>query len=835
MKEVFVNVALNIPSDLLFTYKVPEHFKNSAEPGKRVLVNFGKRILTGIIVRVSDSTQMKNVKEIKSILDETRIMTEELMNFCNWISEYYLTPLGMVLFSTIPRNINIRSEKYYSLSENYRSKLDENKFSDIVIADVINIFESNGNKQLTSKQIERKLNFKDLKRFINLLTERGLLTEENYYSKPTREKIIKIIRKNFNTNDLTSLIKKHKIKSLKQIKVLEDLAESHQFDLNVLAKKHSIASSSINSLLSKDLILISEVRQMRSHDELYAEQIKTVELTCDQKKALSEIQKSLDDEKFKVFLLFGVTGSGKTEVYLNAIESVIKHGKNSIVLVPEISLTPQLIYRFKKRFGEIVGVIHSRISDGEKLDTYDRIKNGKYKIIIGARSAIFVPLKNIGMIIVDEEHDSSFKQDNAPRYNGRDAAVYRARLNNAVVVLGSATPSMESFYNGESGKYQILRLPQRATKINLPEIKILDLLKKKSENEENDKKDFFETIDNVRVKFLSKELIYEIGERLNRHESIIILQNRRGYHAYIECLSCGNVEMCIRCNVALTYHKGADILKCHYCGFSKRFQKICSACNSSLIIPKGAGTERVEEELKRIFPKAGIVRMDSDTLTSKKMYQQILKDFYEKKIDILTGTQMIAKGLDFPDVTLVGVINADIGLLNPDFRATEKTFQLLTQVAGRSGRSDKKGEVLIQTNHSDFYFFNDVKNHDYQNFFDNEIKIRKALNYPPFSRLIIIEVQSEDQRQAESKIKEIFNLLKKLDTESRLELLPPIQPLFFKLKDNYRYHLIIKSAKEKDQSGNYLKEILNNTNIYIKQNFPGKLKVIVDVDAINLL
>ncbi len=436
---------------------------------------------------------------------------------------------------------------------------------------------------------------------------------------------------------------------------------------------------------------------------------------------------------------------------------------------------------------------------------------------------------------MDEEHDSSYKQDNSPRYNGRDAAIYRAKLNNATVVLGSATPSLESFYNAETGKYKMLVLTKRASAINPPEIKITDLLKKDKPDYKDEKPDFFETIDKVRIKFLSKELIYEIGERLERKESIIILQNRRGYHSYLECRSCGNVEMCVRCNISLTYHKSFELMKCHYCGFSRKYTKICSSCGSAVLIPAGAGTERVEEELVKIFPKAVIKRMDSDTLTSRKLFHQILKDFYDRKIDILAGTQIISKGLDFPDVTLVGVVNADIGLLNPDFRATEKTFQILTQVSGRSGRSDKKGEVLIQTNHSDFFVFEYVKNHDYRSFYENEIKSRQALNYPPFSRLVLIESKCADKNLAESKIKELFNLIKNVDTNKSLDMLPPSIPLFSKLKDRYRFHLLIKSGKEKDPSGKYINGILKEVRKYADKNITRKVMITIDVDVVNLL
>ncbi|MEO8447817.1 MAG: primosomal protein N' [bacterium] len=835
MKNKFVNVALDIPLNTVFTYKVPEHFDNEVERGMRVLVNFGKKMMTGIITDIMDFSLLERVREVRTVLDSESIFSDELMKFCIWLSEYYLAPIGEVLFSVIPRNINIKSDAYFFLTENYRPKLDSVILKEELLIDIIRILENTEDTGLTKKQIENKIKTLDAGRLISTLVETGILYSKNLYSKPTKIKIQKVITSNFITNDIEALIKENKIRSVNQKKLIEALAINPQIESSEAKSKYNTGPAVLNALLSKGLISIREVRSHRNAVEIFSEESKTISLNDEQSEALKKIDEAVDSSVFKTFLLFGVTGSGKTEVYINAIKNALELGKTAIVLVPEISLTPQLIHRFKKVYDDKVGVIHSKLSDGEKLDTYDRILDGTFRIIIGARSAVFAPLKNIGIIIVDEEHDTSYKQENSPKYNGRDAAIYRARLNDAVIVLGSATPSIESYHNAQSGKYELLNLRSRVADVKLPEIKILDLLKSQKREFEEDRKDFFDSIDKVKVKFLSKELIYEIGERLSKKESIIILQNRRGYHSYLECLNCGNVEMCIRCNIALTYHKAFDLLKCHYCGFSRRFVKKCSDCSSSMLIPKGAGTERVEEELIKIFPSAVIQRMDSDTLTSKKLYQKILKDFYDGKIDILAGTQIISKGLDFPNVTLVGVVNADIGLLNPDFRATEKTFQILTQVSGRSGRSDKKGEVLIQTNHSDFYVFEDVRKNDYLNFFENEIKIRQQLNYPPFSRITIIEVRSEDRLLAESKIKEIFNFLKQSDSLFLLEVLPPIAPLFSKLKDKYRFHLLIKSAKTKDPSGKYLKKLLNEVRSYAEKNVPKKVLVTIDVDAVNLL
>lgn len=841
-KFPYAHVALNVPIDSLFTYKIPSHFSSQIIPGVRVIVNFGNKILTGVVIQLSDNTPLKKVRDIRDVLDDKPILTEEMISFCKWVSQYYISPIGEVVFLGIPKNINIKSDIFYQLADNYIEKLNESKLRDNFLFDIIDYIK-NHKSAVTKKQIEKKFKFDDLAKQVNLLLESGVIYNESLYSKPTKEKIVKFVYPNYKSEAAEEVIKLNKINSDKQKKFLLDLLNYKDKELNELMKEVGIGSSSVSSLALKELITIKEVRKIRTSEEIFEETEKNVVLNNEQKTCLEEINSAIDSNTFSPFLLFGITGSGKTEVYINSAKHTLAKNKTAIILVPEISLTPQLIHRFRSRFGDKVGVIHSRLSDGERLDTFDRIKNGYYKIIIGARSALFAPVKNLGLIVVDEEHDTSYKQENSPRYHGRDSALVRGKFNECAVVLGSATPSMESFYNAESGKYKMLTLGVRAGNFKLPEVKIVDLNEreklKEKEYIESDmnfiKKDFFDLIDKVRVKFLSKDLLIDIDKRLERKESVIILQNRRGFHTYIECMSCNNVEMCPRCSIALTYHKAIDLLKCHYCGFSKRKPLLCTSCGAQKLVEMGAGTERVEEELIKLFPEARITRMDSDSLTSKNQYQKILKDFYDKKIDILVGTQIISKGLDFPDVTLVGVINADIGLLNPDFRAGEKTFQILTQVAGRSGRAEKEGEVLIQTTHPEYFLFSNVKEHNYQDFYRKEIQMREVANYPPFSRVAIIEIKCEERMLAEAKIKEIYNFVKMKDETNKLDMLPPNPPLFSKLRDKYRYHLLIKSPKQKDASGSYLNAVLRAVKIYADKNLPTKTQLSVDVDAVNLL
>lgn len=840
---MFVQVALNLPLDILFTYSVPDYLQQDAVPGKRVVVSFGKKIVTGIIVTVEAETALEKIKPVSSILDEEPVVTEKMFEFAKWMSGYYLTSLGECLFLSIPRNINIRSENYYKLTENYIDEFDNLKKDNELFVKIIRAFEESSDEYLSKNQIEKKLNTNDASNLLASLVSANILYKHLLYKKPTREKFIKIFKRNFEAEDLSKLISENKIRSEKQIHVLKLLCDFEEMTKKDLLSASGITSSSLDSLLLKQLVTYKDVREYRVSREGFIEKHSVLVMNEEQKIAFEKISEYAIEEKFKTFLLHGVTGSGKTEVYLNIIEEVLKSGLTAIVLVPEISLTPQLINRFGNRFDDLVGVIHSRLSDGERLDTFDSIRSGKIKIIIGARSALFSPFENLGVIIIDEEHDSSYKQENSPRYHARDAAIMKAKIFNCPVVLGSATPSLESYYNARIGKYELLELTKRPAEINQPDIKIVDLQKRDKEAIEEMlssktnkvQQNFFDFIDKVRLKFLSKELIVEIDERLDKKESIILLQNRRGFHSYTECIDCKNVEMCPRCSISLTYHKSFHKLKCHFCGYSRNFTGICSACNSQRLIPKGAGTEKVEEEIANLFPRAIVERMDSDSVSSKKNFKRILQDFYDGKIDILVGTQMISKGLDFPNVTLVGVVNADIGLLNPDFRATERTFQILTQVAGRSGRSKKKGEVVIQTNHADYTVFSDVKNHDFASFFERELSQRKQIQYPPFSRLILIETKSTDRLLADSKIKEVYNLIKHYDTEKIADIFPPITPLFSKLKDKYRFHLILKCSKQKDPTGFKMNKILRQIKSHADKNFSRKLQLIIDVDAVSLM
>ncbi len=826
--DKFANIALDIPVDSLFTYSIPDYLQESVQRGSRVLVPFGKRILTGFVVSTVNKCDIEKVKDIKSALDNEPALNDEMLEFGLWISEYYLSPPGEILSQFIPKKLSIQSEVVYSASEDYVSRVNGLRNEKEVLYDIISLFSASDGAKLTRKQIDKRLGL-NTSYYTEYLVRKGILIKEKRYSRATRELTVKCAVRNFKGRSADEVIAEFGIKTPRQIELIKLLSENAKIETSVLSKSNGISSSTINSLYKKGLLRIEEIKKERSHTELFEEDEKHLVLNEEQEACFKSISDAVSSDKFKAFLLHGVTGSGKTEVYIRALGSAIERGKTGIVLVPEISLTPQLIKRFKNRFGEKVGVIHSKLSEGERLDTYRGIQDGKYGIVIGPRSALFAPLKNIGIIIADEEHDGSYKQETSPRYNARDMAVIRARFNNATVVLGSATPSVESYYNAQKGKYELVRLSRRATESSMPEVKIIDLRRKSV----TDGFEFSEEIEKMRNKFLSKELAYAVKKRLERKEGVILLQNRRGYHSYIECLACGRVEMCERCSISLTYHKKINLLKCHLCGYTKRAVTKCSGCGSEKLIESGAGTEKVEEFLAGLFPEARIERMDSDTMVSKYKYMKVLSDFHKGNTDILVGTQIISKGLDFPNVTLVGVINADIGMLFPDFRATERTFQLLTQVSGRSGRSEKSGEVLIQTNHPEYKLFGNVAEHDYEGFYETEIRSREAGMYPPFGRIGLVEIKSKNQKEAETISRSAFNTLKNFKYGSYLHIFTPSQPLISKAKDYYRYHIVVKSPRKTDPSGKILIESFR----HLKKNsdIRSGMRMTFDIDSMSFL
>ena len=565
-------------------------------------------------------------------------------------------------------------------------------------------------------------------------------------------------------------------------------------------------NSTINTLLKKELVkFIYEEDYRYKFDKISCD--KKVILNEEQKYAVEKVISNLD--KSITYLLYGVTGSGKTEVYMNIISKVIDKNKKAIMLVPEISLTPQIVSRFVNRFGSQVAILHSGLSDTERYDEYRKIKEGKVSIVVGARSAIFAPFSDIGVIIIDEEHTATYKQENHPRYHARDIAILRSKYHNCPVILGSATPSLESFARALNKNYELLTLKKRANNMVLPKVNVVDM------KDEVKKGNFT----------FSELLVDKINEKISKGEQVILLLNRRGYSSMIRCSNCGEVEKCPRCDISLTYHKSSDSLRCHYCNYTKKAPSECVKCGSKDIKGIGLGTEKLEQEIIDKF-KARVIRMDADTTLKKGMHEKIIKDFGEGKYDILLGTQMIAKGLDFPKVTLVGVINADISLCVPDFRSSERTFQLLSQVAGRAGRGEYPGEVIIQTYNSEHYSIVYAKEHNYLDFYKEEMKIRKALNYSPYYFITLVKISCKDYEEGFKNANKIGEYLRK-NLESDTIILGPTMASMFKVNNIYNYQCIIKYKKDVK-----LKEVLK----YIDELYKNisNVNVEIDVDPIRL-
>jgi len=821
-KIKFAEVALPLPLDQIFTYLIPSEMIGTVYKGVRVLVPFGPRKLTGYVVDTKSVTNIKDLKSIEDILDKAPILSSNLMRLAQWISEYYICPLGEVIKSMLPGGLNLESEIKISLIPHKTSIRHQlNKITSKNQGAIFQILLKE--KSITLQQLQKIEGISNHCFALNKLDKLGLIKRELILqaqkAKPKYQKWLKV--SDSNPGNTVAQLEKTSPKQALCLKIIHQRKEISQKEL---LKITGVSVSCISSLINKNHIEYFQKEIVRDYYSSFDyKKKKNIVLNNDQIRAVKEVEKAISSRFFKTFLLYGVTGSGKTQVYIEALNKTLAEGRTAIVLVPEISLTPQTVSRFTANFPNLVAVLHSRMSVGERYDSWRKLKDKKLKIAIGPRSAVFAPLENIGLIVVDEEQESSYKQyDTQPLYNARDVAVVRGKLNEAVVILGSATPSIETFYNAKIQKYQLLELPSRVDNIPMPRVTIVDMLKQKRQYPSKD------------MDIFSKPLNDKVNEKLELGEQIILLQNRRGFSTFVKCRDCGHIEKCVNCNITLTYHITTHRLRCHYCNYLKKAPEVCPECSGSDILFKGIGTQQVEQEIQKRFLKARIVRMDLDTTAQKMSHDHILKSFEQQKQNILLGTQMVAKGLHFERVTLVGVVSADTTLSLPDFRASEKTFQLLTQVAGRAGRKDLKGEVIIQTYSPDNYGLLCAKTHDFIKFFSIEIQQRKELNYPPFSRLIQVLVKGENEQQVINAINQIKD---KLNTEKKMfQILGPVPSPISKIKKFYRWHLILKVEKKFDPIGKLvnikIKEATGKINKYAKKEM---LKININVDPISLL
>ncbi len=816
---MYVEVVFPLPFRNSFTYSVPAELEGLTRFGVRVLAPFGKRLLTGFVIGTPAKTSVEEkIKPILDVLDSEPIFSKNILEFYQWLSEYYLSSLGEAMKLAVPYGTDIESKKKIIPDKEVCAKLlIEEKKKDSVRSKILQALSDR--EEVSFSYLQKESGRKNIYSTINSLQKNGAVNIiDEIEEAKVKVKTAKYVKLAKSVNEIYSHLPELDSRSHKQVKILLELIANKQKGIPAadLLKKTEASQTSLQSLAEKGLISISEEEVERKYFENYNEEHIELVPTEDQKKVLDQVSGDLLDGIFKTYLLHGVTGSGKTQVYIELIKKALSVKKTALILVPEISLTPQMTSRLYNNFGETVSVIHSRMSLGERYDSWRKILKGKSKVVIGARSALFAPLQNIGLIVVDEEHDASYKQfESAPKYNARDSAIILGSIVKCPVLLGSATPSIESMYNAQQKKYKLLELPKRIDGATLPDISLVNIsIERKRKKMEN---------------VFSNILLDKIEDRIKKKEGIIILQNRRGFSTQIYCEDCGEIETCDNCSVPMVFHINKNILECHYCGLIKKVSNACTNCGSLSIKYFGTGTERVEDELSFYFPGASIKRIDSDSMSKKSSLSKTLLDFGRGNIDILVGTQMVSKGLDFPRLTLVGVISAETTLWLPDFRADERTFQLLTQVAGRAGRSKVKGEVIIQTQNENYFTLQKVLMNDYAGFYQKELIDRTNAGYPPFSRLCLIETKDPKEEKAKGAITDFYKEL--INYKKWLTISNPTTAVIARLKGNYRFHILVKSFKEKDPGASIMrKAILNSYAEFNRKSRYRDVKLIYDVD-----
>ncbi|MFH1197209.1 MAG: primosomal protein N' [bacterium] len=816
---MYAQIVFPLPFRNAFTYEIPPELESLAVVGVRAVVPFGKRTLTGFVIGLSETTDIKEkIKPIKDILDENPVFTAEALKFYEWIGDYYLSTLGEALKNSVPYGLEVESQRFVITNHEVCSELlqkEKNKNSNKskIVAVLVE------KEYYKISQLQKILKKKNIHSTLNSLEKSGAVSIVTQLEEAkVRVKTQKYVKLAVTLDEVYESIPEIESRAPKQVVILLELISRGKEDISQsdLVNKTKTHQAAITSLVNKGLIEVFDKEVERVFLDTYSEEHQKLTLTEAQQNIVDEIGKEIDTQNFGVHLLHGVTGSGKTQVYIELAEKTLAMNKTVLILVPEISLTPQISSRFYNNFGNTVAVIHSRLSMGERYDTWRGIIAGKYKLVIGPRSALFAPLNNIGLIVVDEEHDGSYKQyDMIPKYNARDSAIIRAKLAGCPVLLGSATPSVDSMYNAQIGKFKLWELTERVDNAKMPHIRLVDLTIEKKKN---------------RVEgIFSRDLIDAVNNRLRKKEAVIILQNRRGFSTQIFCADCGEIELCDDCSVSLVHHLDRNLLQCHYCGFSKPVSKVCGHCGSINLKFTGTGTQKVEDEIQYYFPNAKIERIDSDTITKKGRLGEILNQFRKGEIDILVGTQMVSKGMDFSNVTLVGVISAETTLWLPDFRADERTFQLLTQVAGRAGRSKVEGEVIIQTANHRHFVLQKVLINDYKGFYENELKLRQQSSYPPFSRLCLIETKDKNEADARLALNEYFKII--LKRSKGLKITSPNPAILSKLMGMYRYQLVIKSSRASDPSGRILRTAVLESYIEFNRMTKFKeVKMIIDID-----
>ncbi|PJA06229.1 MAG: primosomal protein N' [Flavobacteriales bacterium CG_4_10_14_0_2_um_filter_32_8] len=820
----FIDVILPLSVPNLFTYRLPFELNDDIQIGQRAVVPFGKGgKLYSALVKYIHTTPPREyqAKYVESLLDDRPIVNEQQLKHWNWIAEYYIANPGDVFNAALPGALKLASETKLVLNTDF----DKDAIKGLTDNEYL-IYEALEVRHLLNLQeISEILDVKNVHKFVKSLIEKRIIVVEEELKRKFKPKIIQYIRLSKFANDEKNLkqIFDNLERANKQLETLMSFIHiSNRYNKPVEVKKielqnsTQVTSSLINEMVKKNIFEVYDVtvdRIGKSNTELIGEKT----LNEHQLKAYDEIKESFKSKD--VVLLHGVTGSGKTEIYIKLIQETIEQGKQVLYLLPEIALTTQLITRLQKVFGEVIGVYHSKFNENERVEVWNKvldfkgIVSSKFQIVMGARSALFLPFSKLGLIIIDEENETSFKQYHpAPRYNARDAAIILANIHQAKVLMGSATPAVETYWNATQNKYGLVTLNKRHGGVQLPEVLCADI--KEASRKKLMKSHF-------------SPLLMELMEAAFKNkEQVILFQNRRGYAPFLLCEECGHVPECNNCDVSLTYHKFANILKCHYCGTNKKMPTTCAACGSARVTLKGFGTEQIEEELPLFFPKIKVARMDADTTRVKNSYHQLISDFEDGVTDVLVGTQMVTKGLDFDNVSVVGILNADNMLNFPDFRAFERSYQLMSQVSGRAGRKSKRGKVVVQTYDPYHPIIRQVINHDYLGMYEDEIVQRKKYKYPPFYRLIYFSFQHKDKEVLNAGTAEFTNELRAKFGD---RVLGPEFPVISRIKNLYIKNTMLKVEREVStiKTRELIMQVKNNFEAFSKYK---SIRITIDVD-----
>ncbi len=798
-------------ADRLFDYLVPQHMTKDISVGRRVRVPFGRtnKLSEGYVYSLTDESEYASLKELSGYVDGYVYFDEKKAELADFMRHRYFCTYISAIKCFIPTGISTKFTRYFSLADKPDDEIKSFCAHSTTADKIISCLKAYG--EMSEENIQNEVGKKNVTSVLNKLSEAGFISLSTRESRAVKDSIKTFVELIIDRDEAYLVIDSMSTRAKARARALEVVADNRIIELSELLLCASCQKASVDALADAGYISYNElVCNDDNLIEIDSSKAEWKKLTIEQQRAVDTVTPAIESGEKSVFLIHGVTGSGKTEVYLNLIKKTISNGRKAVFLVPEISLTPQMISLFYSRFGDNVAVLHSKLTLKQRYNEWMRIKNGEVSIAVGARSAIFAPFDDIGLIIIDEEHETTYKSEMSPRYDAVEIARLVTRQHSSVLVLASATPSVDSYFKAKSGAFTLIEMPTRANNAPLPEVRICDMRAE---------------MENGNMSIFSKELQNAIEDNLVRGEQSILFLNRRGFSGFVSCRSCGYVMKCPNCNVSLTYHKSNGKMVCHYCDYKTSVAGTCPSCDSKHIKFFGIGTEKIAEEVNKLFPKANVIRMDADTTSGRMSHETILNTFAEGKADILVGTQMITKGLDFENVTLVGIVAADMSLSVDDYRAGERTFDLITQVAGRAGRAEKKGYAIIQTYNPDDETIICSSKQDYKSFYNDEIETRMLLGYPPFSEFINFVFSSANQKSAFEKANSFYNELMSELGKTAFDgtVFKPCEAPLFRINNKYRYHFLIKTS--------YKKDIYNIIRKVYTSHQGGKNPVTISIDV----